>query len=69
MWIPARMGAPSMVLVTMFAEGACPYLHTPRTFRGPDGSSTEGPDGHVRTISARPSHVSFPRNGWRTQLH
>ena len=42
--------------------------HTPHTFRGPIGSSTEGPNGQVHmrlrahrmSISAHPAHVSWP---------
>ena len=41
-----------------------PSRRTPRTFRGPIGSSTEGPSGSVhmvtRPISAHPSRVSRP---------
>eukprot|EP00959_Pyramimonas_sp_CCMP1952_P226844 4742814-Pyramimonas_sp.AAC.1 len=51
-----------------------PSRHTPHTFRGPTGSSTEGSKGKVRMTPPNPSrhthsHVSWPRRELHRRLH
>ena len=54
----APQGAPPKAPVAGFACMTRPFWHTPHTFRGPIGSSTQGPSGGTRI--AAPPHLGAP---------